>query len=212
LNPGSRGRDGRSRAASSLDAAGSVDRPRIERAVREILLALGEDPDREELRESPGLATDAYVHLFSGLREDPARNLAASLSESRPGTVLMRGVPFIAVCQHHLVPFVGKAHVAYAPAGSVVGFSELARLVEGYARRPQLQERLTAQIADALHEGLGSRGAFVVLEAEHTCMVVTGAQRPGTIAVTSAARGIYEEDAHLRAEVMAMISGASDAL
>lgn len=183
-----------------------IDRPRIERAVREILLALGEDPDRKELRETPARVADAYDHLFAGLREDPARNLDLSFSEDRPGTVLMRDVPFISACEHHLVPFVGKAHVAYAPAGRVVGFSELARLVEQYARRPQLQERLTAQIADALHEGLGARGAFVVLEAEHTCMVVTGAQRPGTVAVTSAARGVYEEDAGLRSEVMAMIS------
>lgn len=183
-----------------------IDRPRIERAVREILLAIGEDPDREELRETPARVADAYAHLFAGLREDPARNLEVSFSEDRPGTVLMRDVPFIAACEHHLVPFVGKAHVAYAPAGRVVGFSELARLVEGFSRRPQLQERLTAQIADALHAGLGSRGAFVVVEAEHTCMIVTGAQRPGTVAVTSAARGVYEEDATLRSEMMAMIS------
>ena len=183
-----------------------IDRPRIERAVREILLALGEDPEREGLRETPTRVADAYARLFAGLREDPARNLDVSFSEDGPGTVLMRDVPFISACEHHLVPFVGKAHVAYAPAGRVVGFSELARLVEGYARRPQLQERLTAQIADALHEGLDARGAFVILEAEHTCMVVTGAQRPGTVAVTSAARGVYEEDAGLRSEVMAMLS------
>lgn len=183
-----------------------IDRPRIERAVREILHALGIDPEREGLSETPERVADAYAHLFSGLYEDPVRNLEVSFPEDRPGEVLMRDVPFVSACEHHLVPFVGKAHVAYAPAGRVVGFSELARLVEGYARRPQLQERLTAQIADALHEGLGARGAFVVIEAEHTCMIVTGAQRPGTVAVTTAARGLYEEDAGLRAEVMAMIS------
>lgn len=183
-----------------------IDRPRIERAVREILHALGVDPEREGLRETPERVADAYARLFSGLYEDPVRNLEVSFAEDRPGEVLMRDVPFVSACEHHLVPFVGKAHVAYAPAGRVVGFSELARLVEGYARRPQLQERLTAQIADALHEGLGARGAFVVIEAEHTCMIVTGAQRPGTIAVTTAARGLYEEDVGLRAEVMAMIS------
>lgn len=183
-----------------------IDRPRIERAVREILHALGVDPEREGLRETPERVADAYARLFSGLYEDPVRNLEVSFAEDRPGEVLMRDVPFVSACEHHLVPFVGKAHVAYAPAGRVVGFSEIARLVEGYARRPQLQERLTAQIADALHEGLGARGAFVVIEAEHTCMIVTGAQRPGTIAVTTAARGLYEEDVGLRAEVMAMIS------
>lgn len=183
-----------------------IDRPRIERAVREILHALGVDPERQGLSETPERVADAYARLFSGLYEDPVRNLEVSFPEDRPGEVLMRDVPFVSACEHHLVPFVGKAHVAYAPAGQVVGFSELARLVEGYARRPQLQERLTAQIADALHEGLGARGAFVVIEAEHTCMIVTGAQRPGTVAVTTAARGLYEEDAGLRSEVMAMIS------
>ncbi len=188
-----------------------IDRPRIERAVREILISVGEDPDREEMRETPGRVADAYAYLFAGLREDPARNLEVNFSEDRPGIVLMRDVPLISACEHHLMPFIGRAHVAYAPAGRVVGFSELARLVEGYARRPQLQERLTAQIADALHGTLGSRGAFVVVEAEHTCIVVTGAQRPGTVAVTSAARGVFEEDGGLRAEVLAMISrGAHD--
>lgn len=183
-----------------------VDRPRIEKAVREILAAVGEDPDREALRETPGRVADAYAYLFAGLREDPAHNLEATFAESGGGTVMLREVPFISLCEHHLMPFAGKAHVAYAPADRVVGFSELARLVEGCARRPQLQERLTAQIAEALHEGLGSRGSYVVLEAEHTCMVVTGAQRPGTVAVTSAARGIYEESETFRSEVMRLIS------
>ena len=183
-----------------------IDRPRIERAVREILAAVGEDPDREALLATPERVADAYAYLFAGLHEDPARNLGATFAEEHGGTVLLRDVPFISLCEHHLMPFVGKAHVAYAPAGRVVGFSELARLVEGYARRPQLQERLTAQIAGALHEGLGSRGSYVVVEAEHTCMIVTGAQRPGTVAVTSAARGIYGEDAALRSEAVRLIS------
>lgn len=183
-----------------------IDTPRIERAVREILHALGEDPEREGLRETPARVAGACARLFSGLREDPARNLEASYTQDRPATVLLRDVPFVSACEHHLVPFVGKAHVAYAPAGRVAGFSELARLVEGYASRPQLQERLTSQIADALYGGLDARGVFVVLEAEHTCMVVTGAQRPGTVAVTTAARGIYEQDAGLRSETLAVIS------
>jgi GTP cyclohydrolase IA len=183
-----------------------VDRPRIEKAVREILAAVGEDPDQEALRETPGRVADAYAYLFAGLREDPAQNLEATFAEGSGGTVMLREVPFISLCEHHLMPFVGMAHVAYAPADRVVGFSELARLVEGYARRPQLQERLTAQIADALHEGLGSRGSYVVLEAEHTCMIVTGAQRPGTVAVTSAARGVFEESEALRSEALGLIS------
>ena len=193
-----------------MSEQGGIDRPRIEKAVREILAAVGEDPDREGMRETPERVADAYAYLFAGLRDDPAQNLDATFAEDHGGTVLLRDVPFISLCEHHLMPFVGKAHVAYAPAERVVGFSELARLVEGYARRPQLQERLTAQIANALYEGLGSRGAYVVLEAEHTCMIVTGAQRPGTVAVTSAARGIYEEQEVLRSEAMGLISRESD--
>ena len=192
--------------AESLPDKPKVDKPRIERAVREILLAIGEDPDRAEILGTPERVADAYEYLFAGLREEPTRHLKVNFAEDYGDTVLMREVPLVSICEHHLMPFVGKAHVGYAPGGRVVGFSELTRLVEGYARRPQLQERLTAQIADALYEGLGSRGAVVVVEAEHTCMIVTGAQRPGTVAVTSAARGVYEKDENLRAEVMALIS------
>lgn len=189
-----------------MSEPGEIDRRRIEKAVREILAAVGEDPEREGMLETPGRVADAYAYLFAGLREDPAHNLEATFAQDHGGTVLLRDVPFISVCEHHLMPFVGKAHVSYAPADRVVGLSELARLVEGYARRPQLQERLTAQIADALYEGLGSRGSYVVLEAEHTCTIVTGAQRPGTVAVTSAARGIFEEQEALRSEVAGLIS------
>ena len=183
-----------------------VDKPRIERAVREILIAIGEDPDRADVLGTPRRVADAYEYLFAGLGEEPTRHLKVNFAEDHRETVLMRDVPLVSVCEHHLMPFVGKAHVGYAPGGRVVGFSELTRLVEGYARRPQLQERLTAQIADALYEGLGSRGSIVVVEAEHTCMIVTGAQRPGTVALTSAARGVYEKEEGLRAEVMALIS------
>ncbi len=186
-----------------------IDRPRIERAVREILGAIGEDPAREGLVETPERVAEAYARLFSGLHEDPARQLEVSFAEEAGDPVLMRDIPLVSLCEHHLLPFVGKAHVGYLPNERVVGFSELVRLVEGYARRPQLQERLTAQVADALYEGLGSRGSIVVVEAEHTCMIATGAQRPGTVAVTSAARGAYEEDERLRAEAMTLISRGS---
>ncbi len=192
--------------AEALPRRHEVDKPRIERAVREILIAIGEDPDGEEFLATPERVADAYAYLFAGLGEDPSRHLEVNFAEDHRETVLIRDVPLISVCKHHLMPFIGKAHVGYAPGGQVVGLSELTRLVEGYARRPQLQERLTAQIADALYEAPGSRGSIVVVEAQHTCMVVTGAQRPGTIALTSAARGIYEEHEALRAEVMALIS------
>jgi GTP cyclohydrolase IA len=181
------------------------DRPRIERAVREILAAVGDDPDREELIETPARVADAYARLFSGLHENPLRHLDVVFDESARDLVLMRDVPFVSLCEHHLLPMVGRASAAYLPAGKVVGFSEIVRLVEGYAARPQIQERLTAQIADALHESLGSRGSLVHVEAEHTCMAATGAWSPGTSAVTSAARGVFAEDSALRAEVMSAI-------
>ena len=183
-----------------------VDRERIQRAVREILIGIGEDPDRDGLLGTPERVADAYVYLFAGLAEDPTRHLDVGFMESARDTVLVRDIPLASLCEHHLLPFIGKAHLGYAPNGQVVGLSKLARLVEGYARRPQLQERLTAQIADALYESLGSRGSIVVIEADHSCMTMRGVQKPGSITVTSAVRGIYEEDVSLRAETMALIS------
>jgi GTP cyclohydrolase I len=183
-----------------------VDGPRIERAVREILLAIGEDPDREDLAETPGRVAEAYAHVFSGLHEDPARNLEISFAVGGHDAVLLRDVPLASMCEHHLLPFVGKAHVGYVPEDRVVGLSEIVQLVEGFARRPQLQERLTAQIADTLYGNLGSRGSFVVVEAEQLCMTMRGAQKPGTVTVTSAMRGVFEAEPGRRAEVMALIS------
>jgi GTP cyclohydrolase IA len=186
-----------------------VDKPRIERAVREILIAIGEDPERDGVLGTPERVADAYAHLFAGLGEDPTRQLEIGFMESARDTVLVRDIPLASLCEHHLMPFIGKVHLGYAPNGRVVGLSKLARLVEGYARRPQLQERLTAQIADALYESLGSRGSIAVIEADHTCMTARGVQKPGSITVTSAVRGIYEEDGALRAEAMALISRGS---
>ncbi len=177
------------------------DRPRVERAVREILDALGV----KGLEETPQRVAEAYAHLFRGLREDPLRHLETTFDEGARDLVLMRDVSFISVCEHHLLPMTGRVNVAYLPEGRVLGFSEIVRVVEGYAARPQLQERLTAQVADALHDGLGSRGSLVVVEAEHTCMAATGAWRPGTTAVTSASRGVFREQAARSAEVMALL-------
>jgi GTP cyclohydrolase I len=146
-----------------------IDRPRIERAVREILIAIGDDPEREGVLGTPERVADAYAYLFAGLGEDPTRHLEVGFAEDYRDTVLVRDIPLYSTCEHHLIPFAGKAHVGYAPEGRVVGLSKLARLVEGYARRPQLQEQLTVQIADALYENLGSRGSIVVIEAEHLC-------------------------------------------
>jgi GTP cyclohydrolase I len=173
--------------------------------VREILFALGEDPEREGLVETPERVAEAYAYLFVGLFEEPARHLEGGFPEGGHDLILVRDLPVASMCEHHLLPFTGKAHVGYVPNGRVAGFSELARVVEGYARRPQLQERLTAQIADAVYGKLDALGAIVVVEAEHTCMSMRGAEVPGSVAVTSAARGVFEEDAGRRAEVSALI-------
>jgi GTP cyclohydrolase I len=186
-----------------------VDEPRIERAVREILLAIGENPEREGLLETPERVAAAYTQLFSGLAKDPARHLEGGFAEEARDLILIRDLPVASLCEHHLLPFAGKAHVGYIPNGRVAGFSELARVVEDYARRPQLQERLTAQVADAVYGALGASGALVVVEAEHTCMSMRGAEVPDTVAVTAAARGVFEEDVARRTEVLALISPGS---
>lgn len=182
-----------------------IDKPRIEGAVREILAAIGEDPDRDGVLGTPQRVADAYEYLFSGLSEDPTRHLEIGFAEDYGNVVIVRDIYLASMCEHHLLPFIGKVHLAYVPKGRVVGLSKLARVVEGYARRPQLQERLTAQIADAMYESLGSRGALVVIEADHSCMTMRGVQKPGSITVTSAARGVFEEDSARRSEALRLI-------
>ena len=184
-----------------------VDIPRIERAVREILIAIGEDPDREGLLKTPNRVGRAYAELTSGLREDPRAHLSTVFHERYEEIVLLRDISFQSMCEHHLLPFMGRAHVAYLPNGKIVGLSKLARLVEGYARRPQVQERLTTQIADALMEELHPAGAVCVLEAEHTCMTLRGVRKHGATMVTSELRGIFKENAASRAEVLSLIYG-----
>ncbi len=183
----------------------AVDKPRIERAIREILAAIGENPDREGVLGTPRRVADAYEYLFSGLAEEPVRHLEVGFAEDYGNVVIVRDIYLASMCEHHLLPFIGKAHLAYIPKGRVVGLSKLARVVEGYARRPQLQERLTAQIADALYDSLDSRGSLVVIEADHSCMTMRGVQKPGSITVTSASRGLFEEDSTRRAEAIALI-------
>jgi len=184
---------------------GNIDLPRIERAVREILFAIGEDPDREGLVRTPNRVARAYGELVAGMNEDPRIHLRTVFNERYDEVVLLRDIVFHSLCEHHLLPFVGKAHVAYLPDGKVVGLSKLARLVEGYARRPQVQERLTTQIADALMEELNPLGAACVIEATHTCMTIRGAKKPGSIMVTSALRGIFKDNPPSRHEVLSLI-------
>lgn len=184
---------------------GSVDHARIEQAVREILSAVGEDPDREGLRNTPGRVARMYEELFSGLTLDPGRHLDTSFTECYDELAVLRDIPFNSMCEHHLMPFEGKAHVGYLPDGRVVGISKLARVVEDFARRPQVQERLTSQIADLLMQRLEARGVAVVLEATHTCMTCRGIRKAGSIMVTSAVRGTCRSDARTRSEVMSLL-------
>lgn len=184
-----------------------VDVPRIEKAVREILLAVGEDPDREGLRKTPNRVARAYGEMMAGLYTDPKDHLKTVFTERYDEVVLLRDIEFHSLCEHHLLPFTGRAHVAYLPGGKVVGLSKLARLVEGYARRPQVQERLTTQIADALMEELAPQGAACVIEAVHTCMTIRGAKKHGSTMITSALRGIFKENPSSRAEILALMHG-----
>ncbi|HEX7590095.1 MAG TPA: GTP cyclohydrolase I FolE [Demequinaceae bacterium] len=187
---------------------GSVDRPRVEAAVREILIAIGEDPDREGLRETPGRVARSYDELFAGLAQDPADTVSAVFDLGHHEMILVKDIEVYSICEHHLLPFHGVAHVAYIPGehGRITGLSKLARLVDVYARRPQVQERLATQIADALVEHVGARGVIVVLECEHLCMSMRGVRKPGARTVTSAVRGVMR-DAATRAEAMSLIVG-----
>ena len=184
-----------------------MDLPRIERAVREILAAVGEDPDREGLLETPARVARMYAELFSGLRATPARHLKRVFPEEYDELVLVRDISFNSMCEHHLLPFIGKAHVGYLPRGKVVGLSKLARVVEEVSHRPQVQERMTHQIADLLQKELDPKGVVVVIEAAHSCMTIRGVRKPGSLTITSAVRGLFKTNQSSRAEVMAFIQG-----
>ncbi|HEY3832214.1 MAG TPA: GTP cyclohydrolase I FolE [Acidimicrobiia bacterium] len=189
-----------------------IDIERITKAVREILIAIGEDPDRDGLVRTPERVARMYAEVLAGLHEDPAAHLKVTFEADHDEMVMVRDIALTSLCEHHLVPFNGRAHVAYIPGpdGRITGLSKLARLVDGFAKRPQVQERLTSQIADAMVEALQPRGAIVVVEAEHLCMSMRGVRKPGTITVTSAVRGIFKENAATRSEAMSMMGvGAS---
>lgn len=180
-----------------------MDQGRIEKAVREILIAIGEDPDRPGLRETPRRTARMYEEVLAGLNTDPGKHLCKTFKEEHNEIVILKEIPFFSMCEHHLLPFCGKAHIAYLPNGKLVGLSKLARLVEGFARRLQVQERLTCQIADTLMAKIEPRGVAVLLEATHTCMTMRGVQKPGSIMVTSAIRGYFVTDHAARDEVWA---------
>ena len=184
-----------------------VDIAAIEKAAREILIAVGEDPDREGLRHTPVRVARMYEELFSGLHEDPARHLAVGFAEQYDEMVVLRDISFYSMCEHHLLPFMGQAHVAYLPRGKVVGLSKIARVVEVFARRPQVQERLTCQIADLIMEKLDAKGAAVIIEATHTCMTIRGVRKPGSVMVTSAMRGTFRTNLATRNEAINLLTG-----
>ena len=190
-----------------IDDNPGVDIYRLENAVREILIAIGEDPDRDGLLRTPQRVAEMYAEICSGLHEDPSRHLIVTFEANHDEMVLVRDIALYSICEHHLAPFHGRAHVAYIPGddGRITGLSKLARLVDGFAKRPQVQERLTTQIADAIVEVLQPRGAFVLIEAEHLCMSMRGVRKPGTLTLTSAVRGLFKDNAATRAEVMALL-------
>lgn len=189
----------------------AVDLPRIEAAVREILSAVGEDPQREGLRETPSRVARMYAEVLGGLREDPSIHLQKFFQEKYDEVVLVRDISFCSFCEHHLLPFTGLAHIGYVPNGRVVGLSKLARVVEGVARRPQVQERMTETIADMLTAALDAKGVAVVLEASHSCMTIRGIRKPGSLCVTSAMRGLFRTNQSSRNEVMQLIYGSRKA-
>ena len=184
-----------------------VDQSRIERAVREILIAVGEDPDREGLIETPARVARMYAEMFTGLRQDPREHLRKAFTEKYDEIVLVRDIAFNSVCEHHLLPFMGHAHIGYLPNGRVLGLSKLARVVEVVSHRPQVQERMTEQIADLLEKDLGAKGVAVVVEASHTCMTIRGVRKPASVCVTSAMKGLFRSNVSSRAEVLSLIYG-----
>lgn len=192
---------------NSIPARKPFDQARAEAAIRELLIAVGEDPDRDGLQETPARVARSYAEIFSGLHTDPTEVLNKTFAEDHQELVLVRDIPIYSTCEHHLVPFYGVAHIGYIPGkdGKVTGLSKLARLADGFAKRPQVQERLTRQIADALTEELGAQSVIVVIECEHLCMGMRGVRKPGAVTTTSAVRGGFKNNSASRAEVMSLI-------
>ncbi len=184
-----------------------MDKKKIEKAVKMILEAIGENPNREDLLHTPKRVAEMYEEIFSGIKEDPEKQLEVFFDKQHHEIVLLRGIPLYSICEHHLTPFIGKAHIAYIPKGRVTGLSKLVRVVDIFAKRPQVQEKLTTEIADILMKKLKPLGVLVVIEAEHLCMSMRGIKKPGILTVTSAVRGIFKENQKTRAEALSLIKG-----
>lgn len=185
-----------------------MDKKKLQEAARMILAAIGDDPSREGLADTPRRVSEMYIKMFEGLYEDPTRHLKVAFDEKHEEMVIVKNIAFYSMCEHHLLPFSGKAHVGYTPHGKVVGISKLVRVVEGFAKRPQLQERMTSQIADSIMSALNPFGVAVVIEAEHTCMAMRGVQKPGSSIITSAMRGTFRKNEAQRAEFMSLIKSS----
>lgn len=194
-------------SVSPNDRKCAVDHARIERAVREILAAVGEDPDREGLLETPARVARMYAEMFSGLHDDPRIHLRKVFTEKYDEVVLVKDISFNSMCEHHMLPFYGKAHIGYVPQGKVLGLSKLARVVEVVSKRPQVQERMTETIADLMVQELNPKGVAVVVEASHSCMTIRGIKKPGSMCVTSAMRGLFRSNLSSRSEIMTLIYG-----
>ena len=186
-----------------------IDTDRIIKAVKEILIAVGEDTGREGLKKTPERVAKMYAELLGGMHEDPKKHLKSTFTENYDEIVLLRDIPFYSICEHHLMPFIGSAHVAYLPTGTVLGISKLARIVDCFARRLQTQERLTFQIADFLMESLKSQGVAVIIESSHSCMTIRGIKKPGSVMVTSALRGLFRRDPKSRNEVLSLMHNSN---
>lgn len=182
-----------------------MDKEKIAEGVRLILEGVGEDPNREGLKETPERIARMYEEILSGMREDATEHLSKTFTVDDGGLILEKDIPFYSTCEHHLVPFFGKAHIAYIPDGRVVGLSKLARTVEVYARRLQIQEQMTCQIADTVMKVLKPKGVMVMVEAEHMCMTMRGIKKPGSVTETFICRGIFEEDRHLQEQFFQLL-------
>ena len=181
-----------------------MDKDKIKQGVQLIIEGIGEDASREGLVETPDRIARMYEEIFAGLNENASVHLSKTFSTQNTDMIIEKDITFYSMCEHHFLPFYGKAHIAYIPNGRVAGLSKLARTVEVYARRPQLQERMTVQIADAIMENLDAKGAMVIIEAEHMCMTMRGIKRPGSRTVTISSKGIFTEDAELRNTFLTM--------
>jgi len=185
-----------------------INQKRIEKAIKEILSAIGEDVGRNGIKDTPKRVARMYAELFAGIGKDPGKELTVFHNEDHEEMIMVKDIPFYSICEHHLVPFFGKAHIVYIPTkGKVTGLSKLVRVIEGFAKRPQVQERLTSEIADTLMDRLKPRGVFVVIEAEHLCMSMRGVKKPGSVTVTSAVRGVFAKHEKTRAEALSLIKG-----